>query len=185
MAKFIALTDKDWIVRHYVELEMSAQAIAKMLGASNHTVRGWLIKHGVHVRGKRECRHTRTFQENYSGPKNPSWRGGERRSNGRILIKVSKHYPGADRWGYVARARFIVGKHLGRYLNSKEHIHHINRQKDDDRIENLMLCDAKSHAELHAREDGPNKGRFKKGNVPWNASGVSIMANGNSGKEGT
>jgi hypothetical protein len=80
--------------------------MAKDLGASNHTVREWLVKHGIHV---------------------------------------------------------------GRYLSSKEHVHHINRKKDDDRIENLMLCDAKTHGKLHAREDGPNDGQFKKGNIPWNA----------------
>ena len=41
-------------------------------------------------------------------------------------------------------------EHLHRFLDPKEVIHHINQQKDDDRIENLMLFSNNSeHLRFH------------------------------------
>lgn len=38
---------------------------------------------------------------------------------------------------------------LGRYLGSNEHIHHINRNKLDNRIENLRLVSNSEHFSIH------------------------------------
>lgn len=49
--------------------------------------------------------------------------------------------------------RLVMEEFLGRKLLSDEHVHHINRNKRDNRVENLLVCSNKEHKEIHARED--------------------------------
>lgn len=67
---------------------------------------------------------------------------------GYILIKVDNH-PYADSKGYVREHRFVMEKHLGRYLNPGEVVHHINHIKNDNRLENLFLCSNEEHKKEH------------------------------------
>ena len=82
--------------------------------------------------------------------KHPKWKGGiYKKKEGYIKVKDRNH-PYCDAQGYVCQHRLVMEKHVGRYLNPKERVHHINRRKDDNRIENLKLFSSESeHQKLH------------------------------------
>ena len=61
-------------------------------------------------------------------------------------------HPNADGDGYVAEHTIVMSEHLDRLLRKGEHIHHINHNRLDNRIENLRLHTPSSHMKEHRQE---------------------------------
>lgn len=70
------------------------------------------------------------------------------KSKGYILIHKPKH-PRAMCDGYVYEQWLVMEAFLGRHLTREETVHHKNRVRDDNRIENLHLYASRSE---HMRE---------------------------------
>lgn len=82
------------------------------------------------------------------GENNPRWQGGRRiRSDGYVVVYQPGH-PFAYK-NFVLEHRLVFEKHIGRYLNPDELVHHKNEIKHDNRIENLALTDHSEHAKIH------------------------------------
>ncbi len=78
----------------------------------------------------------------------PAWRGGIKISYGYVYI-LQPFHPFCNSQGYVKKSRLVMEKQLGRFLKPAEVIHHINKVRNDDRIENLMLFANDSEHQKH------------------------------------
>lgn len=78
---------------------------------------------------------------------NPRWKpiGSKRHSHGYVLVKTKD--------GWEREHRLIMEKYIGRKLKKNEITHHINGEKDDNRIENLKLMTSKEHKSLHTKDN--------------------------------
>lgn len=53
---------------------------------------------------------------------------------------------------FTKQHRWIMRNHLGRELGQKEHVHHINGNKSDNRINNLQVMSQLDHIALTRKE---------------------------------
>ena len=82
----------------------------------------------------------------------------ERNGYSMVYVRGRKPSPSQQRAGrYVYLHRYIMEQQIGRELESHEVVHHINRNKHDNRIENLELL-AGGHAEHRRRHKGEKRG---------------------------
>ena len=101
-------------------------------------------KNGDLTRGRRNPACSRG-----NGPINPLWHG-RKISRGYVYIWKPNHPRCVARGhGYVLEHIVVMEKHLGRHLSASETIHHINRNKADNRIENLMLFPSRGEHQRH------------------------------------
>jgi len=70
---------------------------------------------------------------------------------GYVMIWVPDHKTGRAHKGWLHEHRVVMEEFLGRPLQANEHVHHINEQKDDNRLENLVVMDQNDHARLSSR----------------------------------
>ena len=146
--------DKETLLKLYAELG-SMSAVARHLGKSNTTVLYHFRKHGIHTKSgfksPKSIRHYSTDHKN--------WKGGTYKSGGYIQEYAPDHPKNSK--GYVPQHRLVMEKHLGRYLDSTEVVHHINGDKLDNRLETLVVLTRKAHMNIHKTERD-ELGRFIK-----------------------
>ena len=74
--------------------------------------------------------------------------------DGYILI-YAKDHPKCNARGFVREHRMEVEKHLGRHLEIEEVVHHKDRDKANNHIDNLEIMTKSDHHRLHSTKEKP------------------------------
>lgn len=162
----------------YVNQQLSMKEISQKLDVAVGTVFNYLKKYEIESRVEPTERTRKKWSEKRKGVpsprkgvslseetkkkiseaqkgriRNPSLYGGhrKRRSDGYIKVYVPDH-PLATKDGYVMEHILVMEKAIGRYITRDEVVHHKNKKRDDNRIENLELMTFKAHASMHSKE---------------------------------
>lgn len=125
-----------------------------------------------HAEAKREyMKGEGNHQYGLKGDKNASWKSDRRLSNyGYILVRDPSH-PFHDKDGFVFEHRLVAEKNLltddnsvevdgVRYLSPEFVVHHINFDRADNRVENLLVLTHKEHQQLHYKLNPNSRNEF-------------------------
>lgn len=106
---------------------------------------------------------SKTLTGKYRAEKSCHWKGGRVVDKDGYIYIYSKNHPNANSKHYVFEHRLIMEKHMGRTLLPTEIVHHINMNKSDNRIENLMLFSSnKEHLDYHRKNLNMKTNRWLK-----------------------
>lgn len=89
----------------------------------------------------------------HKGHLHPNWNGGRFISTqGYVLIYKPEH-PFCNGRGYIAENRLVMENHINRYLYPHERVHHINGNKQDNKLENLLIVNMSEHMSFHIKNN--------------------------------
>lgn len=95
-----------------------------------------------------------------TGSRSPRWKGGRKvRKDGYILVQAPENHPypadtNPSGTKYILEHRLVMEAILGRFLQPKEVVHHLNENPSDNRPENLALCKDQSEHLLRYHSTG-------------------------------
>ena len=119
----------------------------------------------------------------FSGVNSGRWNGGEyMSSDGYKMIKVDNRYSKSGRQIYKKEHILVYEKYIGRELLTEkggngESIHHINGDKLDNRIENLVLCNGlDEHMGYHCQLEKVAYEFVKLGKIKFNIESKTYYA---------
>ena len=120
------------------------------------------MKKGSHHSEKTKEEISKNSKGKQSMEKHYNWKGGFASERGYILYKLPEGHDFScmkTEHGYVRFHRLVMAMYLQRPLESNEIVHHINGDKEDNRIENLKLFEG--HGEHSAEHGVYEAGMFK------------------------
>lgn len=106
-------------------------------------------------------RNSVVWKKEKFGGLNPNFNGGRYVDDkGYIRVLIPDHP--YNNSGYIYEHRLVAEKHLGRFLQPWETVHHINEIKIDNRWENFYLTTVPEHSAIHREGKKQSKERRQK-----------------------
>lgn len=169
MNKFIVPTKEE--LNNYYSLGYSMQEIANYLDIAVGTVYNYFHKYNIKPRprmttqtkekiskankGKQNRLGYKATEETISKMRDVNLKKGighkKKRKDGYNAIYFPDH-PKSNKEGYIMEHDLVMECYIGRWLKEDEVVHHINKKRNDNRIENLKLMTKSEHSRLHAKE---------------------------------
>ena len=150
--------DPEWLRHKYEDEGLGTRSIAGLCKYSTRHISRLLDKYGIKKRtvvegvrtgSSRQLRREK-MKGKLVGENNPMYKGGY----------VTNGYKKIGRKQY---SHIVAEKKIGREIRLDEVVHHINGDRLDNRLENLMVLTRGEHTALHQVNGG-----YRKGMAPWN-----------------
>jgi transposase len=123
--------DEQEILRLFVDDELTQGQIAVRFNTHQSTISKILRRNGIFS------------QEHARGDRHGNWKGGKILTGSgyfQVILPVEDDLASMrDTMGYVLEHRLVMARALGRPLQEWETVHHINGNREDNRLENLQL----------------------------------------------
>lgn len=121
----------------------STVEIAKLLCCSDETVRKYLKRYNIPLRSRGDgvrlwAKKKKKVESLYIDKDGYCW------------IRKSSH-PFCNSQGRIAYHRYLVEKHIGRYLTKSEVIHHVDGNPQNNNIDNLKIYSISEHLAWHRK----------------------------------
>lgn len=71
-------------------------------------------------------------------------------SNGRLCITLGVGHPYANSAGWQYVYRYKMMNYLGRRLHRDEHVHHLDRDYNNNELSNLRVVGSSDHGTIHS-----------------------------------
>lgn len=140
----------------YVNQGMIRKQIANHFGVGMGVVNGWFSGLGIKlpeemynnaVRGQcrsvvSNARSAQLKQQRNLAHNNTHLMDGYRRL-------YNPGHPSCTKDGYIPEHRHVIEAEIKRFLTDEEHVHHVNYDRVDNRLCNLMLVSAVDHGRFH------------------------------------
>lgn len=168
------------LYRLYVVEGKPMHRVADELGVAVGSVYNYIKRYGIKSRephqgmkGKRQSEEVRkrigdahrgkvVSEESRRKMSESSKKGGvghkKKRCDGYIAVYFPDH-PNSNKEGYIMEHILVMEAILGRWVKEDEVVHHINKNREDNRKENLMLMTASEHISMHSKERWEKKRR--------------------------
>jgi hypothetical protein len=126
--------NKDWLSEKYLNEKLTMKQISKECNCCEATIRNWINRFKIPPRPAAALKGERNFK----------WNGGRYTAkSGYVFLLIDGERK--------LEHRHLLEESLGRKLLSEEHIHHINGNPSDNRLENLQIMTSSDHIKLEQK----------------------------------